>query len=174
MWLGEGLLDPMRPELALEGHVVGHGAKRAILVQRQNGQARHVVLGRDVVRHHDELVTWIDGEMDRVLALRCLLVKEGEFARARVNAEGADLAGVAMHRIQTALLAIKGEKGRVEQVSHELNVRPYSSIAVQTVNVDAVAAGIALPRCAAPNIGDVRSCHGSSLSRLRIVLSANS
>src|SRR4051794_28357071 len=104
--------------------------------------------------------------MDRVLAPRRLPVEERKFTRARVDAKRADLAGVAMHCVEAALLAIEGEEGGVEQVSNRLHMGPCSGLAVKPINVDAVAARIALARRAAPDIGQMRSSHGPFLSRV--------
>src|SRR4051812_39385802 len=69
-----------------------------------------------------------------------------------------------MHRVEAALSAIEGQKGGVEQVFDKLHMGPCSGLAIEPINVNAVAARIALARRAAPDIGQIRNSHGSSLS----------
>jgi len=72
-----------------------------------------------------------------------------------------------MHRVEAALSAIEGQKGGVEQVSDKLHMGPCGSLAIEPVNVDAVAARIALASRPATDIGQIRSSHGPFLSRVR-------
>src|SRR5215475_10425042 len=116
MRLGEGLLDAMRADLALQLDEIDHGAERAVVLPWQQRQR-----GRDVVRDHREPVGRVDREMDWVLSFRALPVDHGKLAGHWVDRHRRDIAKIAMHRVDEASRAVEGEKRRIDEIAEELD-----------------------------------------------------
>ena len=139
MRLRKRLLDPMRPDLAFQLDEIDHQLQRAILVAWQQRERRG-----DVVGDHHKAVAGIDGEMNGILAFRALPIDHTQRSSGGIDRHGGDVAQVAMHRIEKAPRAVEGEERRIDEIAEALEMRPDAGRIVHAIDVEPIAAGIAL------------------------------
>ncbi|MNY07113.1 hypothetical protein D3C86_1399010 [compost metagenome] len=152
------LLHPVRPHRAFQRQELRQFTQGAIGVHGQHCQA-----GANVVGHQHEAAGRVQCQVHRVLALRALAVDEAQEAGAPVDPEGADFALVAMHGVEELARGVQRKKGRVDEVSSDVDQLQRSMRGVDLEDADAVAPRIALPGGSAADVG----VHGGSLGGRR-------
>jgi len=146
-----GLLDPVRSGIPGQRDEMAERRQRPLPVDRQDGDRP-----RGVIPHHQEVAGGVHGDANPVLAAGGLLIQELQLAGRLVDREGRGVLAVTVARVEEALLAIERQPGRVDEVPHQLHVRPLARGRVHPVHVDAFATGVALPRRVAPDIREHR------------------
>ena len=146
------LLGPVRPGSARQRDQIGERSQGSV---RSDGKDGH--RARAVVRADQELVRRVHGDAHTVLAPGRLLAQHLQLAGGPVDRQRGDHLAVAVRRIEDALLLIQGQPRRIDEILDELHVRPDPRGPVHRVDVDALAAGVALLRGVAPDVDEHRA-----------------
>jgi len=144
-----GLLDGVRAGHACLRHHVVERRERPVRVDRQGGH-RPV----HVARNDEEAVARVDRQMHRVPAAAILAIEEGQLTRLPVNRKGADRAEIvaAVDTVEDAPAGVERQERRVGDAREELHALPRAGLGIHPVDLNTLAASLAVRRCVAANI----------------------
>src|SRR6185437_1166156 len=129
------------------------GKKAPVIAHRHDRNRARAVISDDQVS-----LGGIKGGVDRIVALAILLVDERQPTAGPIDCEGADQVPPAMHAVKPTIVATQRKQRWILETAYMLEMRPASTPLVDSVDVDAVAAAVAVRGGIAADIGE----HGVS------------
>ena len=138
---------------------------------RSDGQHRDAAAG--VIGHDQELAAGVDRLAHAVFSSRGGPIEQLGPAGLAIEREGAGRVAVPVNAIEEALIAAHGEVGRVDEVADVLDVGPRAAGGIGTIDVDAVAARLALDGRERPYVGEHRMIFAEVCAAARLICVPN-